>query len=82
MDVRNAKPLRDILGLGPAEIAITLVVGLVLSIGGPTVAEIGNSIATAAAVTAVVVLATSVLAAVHRQFRRLERSGPSVPPTA
>ena len=59
-----------------------LVVGLVLSIGGPTVAEIGNSIATAAAVTAVVVLATSVLAAVHRQFRRLERSGPSVPPTA
>ena len=59
-----------------------LVTGLVLSLGGPTVAEIGNSIVTAAAVTLLVVLATSVLAAVHRQFRRLERSGPSVPPTA
>ncbi len=48
MDVRNAKPLRDILGLGPAEIAITLVVGLVL-FGPETLKSLSKDVGKAAA---------------------------------
>lgn len=64
-----------------AFIVAMLVVGLLLSLGGPTLAETGYALTSAAGVTLMVVLATAVLAAVHRQFRRLERAGPSVPPT-
>jgi|MDTB01.1.fsa_nt_gb Sec-independent protein translocase protein TatA len=48
LDVRNAKPLRDILGLGPAEIAITLVVGLVL-FGPETLKSLSKDVGKAAA---------------------------------
>ena len=48
VDVRNAKPLRDILGLGPAEIAITLVVGLVL-FGPETLKSLSKDVGKAAA---------------------------------
>lgn len=59
---------------------VMLVTGLLLSLGGPTTEEVGSALVSAAAVTGVVTLATAVLAAVHRQFRRLERATPSVPP--
>jgi Sec-independent protein translocase protein TatA len=47
-NVRSAKPLRDILGLGPAEIAITLVVGLVL-FGPETLKSLSKDVGKAAA---------------------------------
>jgi Sec-independent protein translocase protein TatA len=46
--VRGMKPLRDILGLGPAEIAITLVVGLVL-FGPETLKSLSKDVGKAAA---------------------------------
>ena len=46
--VRSMKPLRDILGLGPAEIAITLVVGLVL-FGPETLKSLSKDVGKAAA---------------------------------
>lgn len=46
--VRGMEPLRDILGLGPAEIAITLVVGLVL-FGPETLKSLSKDVGKAAA---------------------------------
>ena len=46
--VRSMRPLRDILGLGPAEIAITLVVGLVL-FGPETLKSLSKDVGKAAA---------------------------------
>lgn len=68
------------IGVGVLLIVLMLVAGLLLSLGGPVVEEIGLAILSAAMVTAMVTLSTTVLAAVHRQFRRIERSGPNVPP--
>ena len=45
---RSMEPLRDILGLGPAEIAITLVVGLVL-FGPETLKSLSKDVGKAAA---------------------------------
>ncbi|WP_324828363.1 glycerophosphoryl diester phosphodiesterase membrane domain-containing protein [Qipengyuania zhejiangensis] len=55
-------------------IVVLLVSGLILSLTGPAVAEVGEAVTMAAMTTAVVVGATAVLAAVHRQFRRLENA--------
>lgn len=54
-------------------IVFVLVTGLLLSLFGPSVAEIGGTILAAFVVSAAMVLFTLVLAAVHRQFRRIER---------
>ena len=63
-------------------VVVLLLTGLILSLGGPQVAETGSTLVMAAALTAVVTLATTVMAAIHRQLRRLERSTPSVPPSS
>ena len=47
-NIREMKPLRDILGLGPAEIAVTLVVGLVL-FGPETLKSLSKDVGKAAA---------------------------------
>ena len=48
MNPNNRQPLKDILGLGPAEIAITLVVGLVL-FGPETLKSLSKDVGKAAA---------------------------------
>jgi hypothetical protein len=56
-----------------------LVSGLLLAIGGAAFEEAGGALVSAAIITGLILLVAAVLAAVHRQLRRMHQVGASVP---
>jgi len=60
---------------------VMLVIGVALALGGPTVEQAGGALLSAAIMTAVMILITAVMAAVHRQLLRIAQGGASVPRT-